>query len=119
MDQKLLDGVTIVMVEGYGDMRSVLAQFLSEQGARVISCPNAVQAFEAVKQNRPDVVLSELNLQGEDGFQLLRRIRTLGIEADGETPIIGTNSLGPTVLRGRALKEGFNEYLGKPLLRRN
>jgi CheY-like chemotaxis protein len=84
MDQKLLDGVTIVMVEGYGDMRSVLAQFLSEQGARVISCPNAVQAFEAVKQNRPDVVLSELNLQAEDGFQLLRRIRTLGIEADGE-----------------------------------
>jgi CheY-like chemotaxis protein len=44
----------------------------------------------------------------------LRRIRTLDIEADGETPVIETNSLGPTVLRGRALKEGFSEYLGKP-----
>jgi CheY-like chemotaxis protein len=112
--RRILTGVTAVVVEDHDDVRSLLIEFLRQQGARVIGCPNAAEALEAVTQERPDVVLSDINLPDVDGFQLLQSIRRLDPEIGGNIPVIAMSALGATVTKQRALAAGFRSYLGKP-----
>jgi CheY-like chemotaxis protein len=107
----ILSGVTVVVVEDHDDVRSLLVEFLRQQGARVIDCSNAAQALEAVTQERPDVVLSDINLPGGDGFQLLQSIRSLDPEIGGKTAVIAMSALGVTITNHRALAAGFRSYL--------
>ena len=112
--RRILTGVTAVVVEDHDDVRSLLTEFLRQQGARVIGCPNAAEALEAVTQELPDVVLSDINLPDVDGFQLLQSIRRLDPEIGGSIPVIAMSALGATVTKQRALAAGFRSYLGKP-----
>src|SRR6266481_6107883 len=107
MPPKILSGVTIVIVEDHDDVRSVLAQFLRQQGARVIGCSNAYNALGAVVQEHPDLVLSDIGLPDGDGFQLLQGIRSLRPEIGGNTPVIAMSALGATTTNHRALAAGF------------
>jgi len=113
MASKLLDGVRLVLIERHDDLRSVLANFLSQQGAGVIAFSQPSQALVAVEQSQVDVVLLEL-AEDEYGFQLVRTIRELQPASGGNTPVIAMNSLGSGILRNRALTAGFNGYLDKP-----
>jgi Response regulator containing CheY-like receiver, AAA-type ATPase, and DNA-binding domains len=112
--KRILSGVTVVVVEDHDMIRSLVAEFLRLQGARVLDCSNAAQALERVTQERPDVVLSDINLPGADGFQLLQHIRSLDSEIGGNTPVIAMSAMGATVTNQRALAAGFCSYLGKP-----
>ena len=112
--RRILTGITALVVEDHDDVRSLLTEFLRQQGARVIGCPNAAEALEAVTQERPAVVLSDINLPGMDGFQLLQSIRELDPEIGGNIPVIAMSALGATVTKQRALAAGFRSYLGKP-----
>jgi DNA-binding response OmpR family regulator len=110
----VLSGFTIVVVEDHGVVLPLLAQFLSQQCARVIACARASEALEAVMRERPALILSDINLPDEDGFQLLKSIRRLGPEIGGNTPAIAMSALGSTITIQRALAAGFCSYLGKP-----
>jgi|ERR1700720_535570 DNA-binding response OmpR family regulator len=114
MPPKILSGLTIVVVEDHDDVRSVLAQFLRQQGARIIGCSKAYDALEAVVHERPDLVLSDIGLPDGDGFHLLQSVRSLGPEIGGNTPVIAMSALGATITNHRALAAGFCSYLGKP-----
>ena len=106
--------MTVVIVEDQDVTRSLITGFLRQQGAKVIECSNADQALESVTRERPDLVLSDINLPGEDGFQLLQNIRSLDPEFGGNTPAIAMSAIGATVTNERALAAGFRSYLGKP-----
>jgi CheY-like chemotaxis protein len=112
--RRILAGVTVLVVEDHDDVRYAVAGFLRQQGAKVIACPNAAEALEALKQERPDVVLSDINLPDMDGFQLLQSIRRLDPDIGGNIPVIAMSALGATVTKQRALAAGFRSYLGKP-----
>jgi CheY-like chemotaxis protein len=111
---RILTGVTVVVVEDHEITRSLLTQFLSQQGARVIACPNVADALVAVTRERPDVVVSDINLPDEDGFELLRNIHRLDPEMGGDVPVIAMSALGASATEQRALAAGFRSYLGKP-----
>lgn len=114
MASKILSGVTVVVVEHHDQMRALVAEFLTQQGTTVIACSNTSEGLDAIEQKCADVVLSELNLPHEDGFQLLRSIRALGPGPSSDTRVIAMNSLGAATLRGRAFSAGFDGYLDKP-----
>ena len=114
MSPGILSGVTVVVVEDHDDVRFVLVEFLSRQGARVIGCATASDALVAVIRERPELVLSDVTLPDEDGFQLLQSIRSLGPENGGNIPAIAMSALGDTITDQRALAAGFRSYLGKP-----
>jgi DNA-binding response OmpR family regulator len=114
MSPGILSGVKVVVVEDHDDARSVLVEFLSRQGARVIGCATASDALVAVIRERPGLVLSDITLPDEDGFQLLQKIRSLDPENGGNTPAIAMSALGATITDQRALAAGFRLYLGKP-----
>jgi CheY-like chemotaxis protein len=109
-----LGGVTVVIVEDHAEILSLITAYLNSQGANVVASSSAPEALVAVKQCRPEVVLSDLQLPGRDGFQLLQDIRALGPGNGGDVPAIAMTALGRAADRARILAAGFQIHMEKP-----
>ena len=92
----------------------MLGRFLTLQGAWVVAASDAFDGIKAVKERRPDVVLSEISLPNRDGFQLLRDIRALGTKDGGGVPVIAMTAFERIADRDRAMAAGFQAHLDKP-----
>jgi CheY-like chemotaxis protein len=106
--------VRIVVVEDHDDVRRYLGVFLRQLGANVILAGDAIQGIEAINNNRPHLVVSDIKMPGADGFELLRQIRALGLDAGGGVPVIAMTALGGQADRTRILNAGFQAFLPKP-----
>jgi CheY-like chemotaxis protein len=105
--------VTIVIVEDHPDTQTILSNFLTRLGARVITAGDAATALQEIQQCRPDVVLSDIGLPQKSGFELLKEIRRLD-SPHRDVPVIAMTALGGIVQRQRAIAAGFQELLRKP-----
>ena len=105
--------VTIVIVEDNSDTQTILSNFLTRLGARVIIAGDAATALQEIQQCHPDVVLSDIGLPQKSGFELLKEIRLLD-SAERHVPVIAMTALGGIVERQRAIAAGFQELLRKP-----
>ena len=114
MSPSRLSNLTIVVVEDHDDARRYLGLFLNRLGANVVIARNGFEGFEAIKNNRPNVVLSDIYMPEMDGFELLRKIRALGPEAGGSVPAIAMTALVTPVEQARILNAGFQACLPKP-----
>ena len=84
-------------------------------GCRVLSV--APSALDAVRARRPDLVISDIGLPGQDGYELIREIRGLGPERGGDTPAIALTAFARGTDYARALGEGYDLHLAKPIER--
>lgn len=66
---------TVLLVEDDRDGRRMYAEWLSQAGFRVLEAHNGLQALERAFEFSPDVVVTDLNIPGIDGFELTRRLR--------------------------------------------
>jgi CheY-like chemotaxis protein len=114
MSPNRLSNLTIVVVEDHDDARTYLGVFLRHLGADVVVAGNAPEGLEAIKNNHPDLVLTDIMMPGMDGFELLREIRALGEDAGGGVPVIAMSALYTPADRARILDAGFQAYLLKP-----
>jgi CheY-like chemotaxis protein len=71
--------------------------------------------MEIFARERPDFLISDLGLPGEDGYSLIRRIRTLPAEQGGETPAGALTAYASADDRIRVLRCGFQIHLAKPV----
>jgi CheY-like chemotaxis protein len=83
MSPSCLSNLTIVVVEDHDDARRYLGLFLNQMGANVVVARNAFEGLEAIKNNHPNLVVSDIRMPEMDGFGLLREIRDLGPDAGG------------------------------------
>jgi CheY-like chemotaxis protein len=113
-DSPLLSGTTIIVVEDDPDTRFYISQFLLQQGAKVFPAANGFEGLQAVKERRPDIVLSDIAMPNRDGFELLEDIRALGPENGGSVPVIAMTAFGRVIDRNRAIAAGFKVHLDKP-----
>jgi two-component system, cell cycle response regulator DivK len=65
----------VLLVEDDRDGRRMYAEWLTQAGYRVDEAHNGLQALERAFQTRPDVVVTDLNIPGIDGFELTRRLK--------------------------------------------
>src|SRR4029077_2545482 len=72
-----LDGLSVLLVDDEADAREAMAVLLRQAGARVTSARSAAEAMVAFTREPPDLLLSDIAMPGEDGYGLIRRIRTL------------------------------------------
>ena len=114
MSPSRLSNLTIVVVEDHDDARRYLGLFLNRLGANVVIARNGFEGLEAIKNNRPNVVLSDIYMPEMDGFELLRKIRALGPEAGGGVPAIAMTALVTPLEQARILNAGFQACLPKP-----
>jgi CheY-like chemotaxis protein len=114
MSSNRLSNLTIVVVEDHDDARTSLGLFLKYLGANVVFAKNAFEGIEAVKNSRPNIVLSDILMPDRDGLGLLRDIRALGPHAGGGVPVVAMSALITRADRGRMLDAGFQACLPKP-----
>jgi CheY-like chemotaxis protein len=109
-----LSNLTIVVVEDHDDARRYLGMFLGHLGANVVLARNGFEGLEATKNSRPNLVVSDIQMPGMNGFELLREIRAFGADAGGNIPIIAMTAFVTYADRARILNAGFQACLPKP-----
>jgi CheY-like chemotaxis protein len=109
-----LSNLTIVVVEDHDDARRYLGLFLDRLGANVVLARNGFEGLEATKKSHPNLVVSDIQMPGMSGFELLREIRAFGPDAGGDVPVIAMTALVNSGEQGRILNAGFQACLPKP-----
>jgi signal transduction histidine kinase/ActR/RegA family two-component response regulator len=116
-DQPNLAGLRILVVDDEADARDLLAIRLQQYGADVITAPSAEAAMEALtaQEPRPDLIVSDIAMPGEDGYSLIRRVRAMEPEQGGRIPAIALTAYSRTKDRVQALAAGFQIHMPKPV----
>lgn len=102
----------VLVVDDSLTVRKVTQRLLVREGYRVILAKDGLEALERLAQERPTVVLSDIEMPRMDGFDLLRNVRADGQLAD--LPVIMITSRIAQKHRDVAMELGANHYLGKP-----
>ena len=85
---------------------------LAARGHLVTGLPGGETLLDVVRTGRPDAILLDIQLPGEDGFALLARLRASGLRLP---PVIALTAHAMAGDRERALTAGFDAYLTKPI----
>jgi PAS domain S-box-containing protein len=108
-------GITVLLVDDEDDVREALRLVLQQNGMAVITAASAQEAFELVGRLRPDVLLSDIAMPGEDGLSLIRRVRLLPPEGGGRIPAAALSAYAAAADRRSALLAGFQHHIAKPI----
>ena len=112
-NRSLLSGLRVLVVDDEAETRATLRVLLEQFGARPTVVATAGEAFTMVRQSPPDVLLSDIAMPGEDGYTLIRRIRT-SMDAD-HLPAAALSARVDNEAKAHAADAGFQEYLTKPI----
>jgi signal transduction histidine kinase/ActR/RegA family two-component response regulator len=132
-----LTGIKVLLVEDDDDSRNLLSLVLKRYGAEVLSAASSSEALDYFVREPPDIVISDIGMAEEDGYELIRKLRSLPVQgsllassasqfADLSTIIHQTSlpSLVPAIAltgyatikdRDRALSAGYQLHLAKPV----
>ena len=109
-----LDGVRVLVVDDEADARRVLVMVLERVGAIVTTAGSVRAAIEALAQARPDVLVSDLGMPDQDGFDLIRQLRDDGHDAR-DLPAVALTAFVQKDDAHLALLAGFQVHLPKPV----
>ena len=110
-----LAGIRVLVVDNEADARALIAAVLERWGADVTTVGSAAEAIERIQQSRPDVLLSDIAMPGEDGYDLIRQVRALDNPADSPLPAAALTAYATANDRARALLAGYQAHLPKPI----
>ncbi len=106
-----LTGLSILVVDDEADARDLLGFLLEQQGAKITIAHSAEDARSKLAEMQPNVLVSDLGMPGEDGFQLIRQLRAQG----WNTPAIAVTAYAREEDRQAALAAGFQAHVTKPI----
>jgi PAS domain S-box-containing protein len=112
--QPLLAGVRVLVVEDDAAARELLVRVLRVAGAETRAAASSGEALEMLGAWRPDMVLSDLGMHGDDGYALIRAMRSLPAERGGCVPAAALTVSEPQA-RSRAAAAGYDAQLAKPV----
>jgi CheY-like chemotaxis protein len=110
-----LDHLRVLVVDDDGEGLALAEAILTRAGADVRTCLSAGEALEVFLQWRPDVLVSDVEMPGEDGYNLIGKVRSLAAREGGETPAIALSGYGRQQDRLKCLAAGFNMHVPKPV----
>jgi hypothetical protein len=113
--QAALHGLRVLVVDDEADARELVATVLEKRGAAVSVAASAADAFEALRSDPPDVLLSDLGMAGEDGYSLIGRVRALGADRGGAVPAVALTAYAGAEVGPRTRAAGFQTHLTKPV----
>jgi CheY-like chemotaxis protein len=111
-----LDGVRVLVVDDDSDTRQVLKAVLSECHADVITAASAAEAIKEIERRKPDVLVSDLGMPEQDGYELIKEVREME-SADNTAciPALALTAYAKAEDRVRALAGGYQVHLSKPV----
>ena len=110
-----LSELRVLVVDDDIDALELATTILVGAGAEVRTCRSAVDGLKTLYDWRPHVLVSDIEMPGEDGYSLIRKVRALSSTDGGRTPAIALTAYGRSQDRMKALTAGFNMHVPKPL----
>jgi signal transduction histidine kinase/CheY-like chemotaxis protein len=110
-----LDGISVLVVDDDPETRFVIEQCLKSQDARVQSAASASDAYELLRHEKPDVLLTDIAMPGEDGYAFIRRVRAGVIPGCAAIPAAALTAFAREEDRQLAMHAGFQMHLAKPI----
>jgi len=109
----LLQGVHVMVIDDDQDARELLHAVLAYCGAEVLSAESARDALAALGRIQPDVIVCDLVMPGDDGYALVRALRTRAAVRD--VPVIALTAYPFAYAAEDAIAAGFIAFLKKPV----
>ena len=110
-----LEGLRVLAVDDEDDARDLVQVVLEHAGASVRTASSVPEALEALRREVPDVLLSDIGMPGETGYDLIRRIRALPANEGGNVPAAALTAYARAEDRKKALDAGFMMHVPKPV----
>jgi PAS domain S-box-containing protein len=110
-----LNGIHVLLVDDDPDTLDLLTAALKQQKAIVTAVSSAQDAIQAIKNSKPDIVVSDIAMPGEDGYQLIERIREMKFDGIEVIPALAITAYAKHEDREAALSSGYQGYLAKPI----
>jgi len=110
-----LRGVNVLLVDDEADARDLFKAVLEGSGARVTAVGSGAEAYSSFTTSPPDVVVSDIEMPEENGYDLIRRLRGLPEERGGRIPAAALTAYARAEDRIRALRAGFQHHVTKPV----
>jgi CheY-like chemotaxis protein len=105
----------VLVVDDEVDTRELFRVGLQHCGAEVSTAGSVREALAAIEESRPDLLISDIGMPGEDGYELIRRVRALPAASGGKIPAIALTAYARTEDRLRALRSGYQMHVSKPV----
>ncbi|MUG97557.1 response regulator [Scytonema sp. UIC 10036] len=110
-----LTEVRILLVDDEADSRHLIAFVLEQYGAEVMAVATAADALIALTSFKPDILISDIAMPVEDGYTLMRRVRSLPPEQGGQIPAIALTAYAREEDRQKCFAVGYQHHLSKPI----
>jgi PAS domain S-box-containing protein len=110
-----LDNLKVLVVDDEADTRDVLRTMLGQCGAEVITADSTATALSLLEQLKPDVLVSDIGMPVEDGYELIRKVRALPAERGGGIPAVALTAYARPEDRLRTLRAGYQMHISKPV----
>jgi PAS domain S-box-containing protein len=110
-----LEGLKILVVDDEVDAQELLRVAISECGAHVTTAGSVEEALACLEKEIPDLLISDIGIPGEDGYDLIRRVRAFPAEAGGRVPAIALTAYARAEDRMKALRSGYQMHVAKPV----
>ena len=112
---KTLDGLRILVIDDEADSRDLMSAILTRSGAVVKCCESTAAGLKAFREWKPDLLVSDIGIPVEDGYELIRKLRKLRLKAAREAPAIALTAYATKEDKARALASGFQVHIPKPI----
>jgi signal transduction histidine kinase/ActR/RegA family two-component response regulator len=117
-----LDGVRVLVVDDEADAQTIITAILTVGGAEVRTAASSAEAMNVLAEWPPDVILSDIGMPGEDGYDFIRRVRAWEAGRDGNgndghrpIPAAALTAYARGADRIKALSAGYQSHLAKPI----
>jgi len=110
-----LEGVSVLVVDDERDTREMLKIMIGQLGAQVRACASSKDALNLLGEWRPDVIVSDIEMPDEDGYELIRKVRRSETDRGvSRVPAVALTAYGRVEDRLRALAAGYQTHIAKP-----
>jgi PAS domain S-box-containing protein len=111
----ILSGLRVLVVDDEPDALDLIRVILERKGASVTAVGSADEAWGALEASRPDLLVCDIGMPVEDGYQLIRRLRARETSSGVTTPAIALTAYAGEADRAEALEAGFQLHVPKPI----
>jgi two-component system CheB/CheR fusion protein len=110
-----LNGVRVLVVDDEADARELARAILAQCGAEVTVAPTARAALEALEHAAFDVLVSDIAMPGDDGYDLIRHVRARDAGRGGRIPALALTAYARIENRTAAISAGYQQHAAKPI----
>jgi two-component system, chemotaxis family, CheB/CheR fusion protein len=111
----LLRDLRVLLVDDEPDARNLLGLILTSYEAEVRDCASAAEALQILDEWQPDVMVSDIGMPVEDGYELMRKVRAREPERGGLVPALALTAYARAEDAQRALEAGYHAHIPKPV----